>query len=208
MMSLREYGRRKGISHTAVQQAINSGRLVKSIAKSEAGHWKIADEALADQEWTENTDQASPRNRISGETKRVKATASTPYEPRNPNGAPPAMGQQQPEAAASAPDLPEGRGRGGPTYAQSQAVRVAYQAKLSKLEFDQKSGKLVPADAVRVAIFNAARRCKDMLMGMPDRVAPLVLGQTELFEIQRVLTDEVRRVCVEISKLDVPQVTE
>lgn len=205
MISVREYARRKGISHTAVNRAINDRRLVNSIAKDSKGRWKIADENLADQEWAANTSQASPRNRISGETKRNKATASTPYEPREPNGAPPALGI--PPAAADLPDE-KVSARGGPSYAVSQAVRVAYQARMAKLEYEKEIGKLIPADAVRVAMFNVARKCRDMLMGMPDRVAPLVLGSPSLFEIQRVLTDEVRRVCAEISNLKPPGATE
>lgn len=206
MISIREYARRKGISHTAVNQAINSNRLVKSIAKDSAGHWKIADEILADQEWAENTSQASPRNRISGEPKRNKATASKPYEPHRPDGAPPAVGS----TAASRPDVPNDNeaANGVPKYGLSQAIRAAYQARMEKLEYEKEIGKLIPADAVRVAMFNVARKCRDMLMGMPDRVAPLVLGSPSLFEIQRVLTDEVRRICVEISNLKPPGAAE
>lgn len=192
MISIREYARRKGISHTAVQVAIKSGRLVKSIAKDDRGSWKIADESLADQEWAANTDQSAPRNRISGDPKRRKGVADVPYEPRDPGG-----------AAPSGPDTGGEAPAGGPSYARSRAVREAFQAQLARLEYQEKTGKLLQADAVRVAIFNATRKCRDMLMGMPDRVAPLLVGQTSLFEAQRILNDEVRRVLIEISDLKV-----
>lgn len=202
-MTLREYARRKDISHTAVQIAIKSGRLSKSIVKDAKGRPRIADEALADKEWAANTDQSAPRNRISGDPKRRKDTASKPYEPKSAASAA--------NPAAPAADAGGGDGGdtgGGPSYAKSRAVRELYQARLAKLEFDEKAGKLVPADAVRVAIFKTSRTARDMLMAIPDRVAPLVVGNTDAHDIHRILTDEVRRVCVEVSKMKLPDKTD
>lgn len=200
MISLRKYARERGISHTAVEVAIRSGRLSKSIAHDAKGRPKIADADLADKEWAANTDQSAPRNRITGDPKRRKATASAPYEPKS---APAAAAPVVPAADAGGGD-----GSGGPSYAKSRAVREHYQARLAKLEFDEKAGKLVPVDSVRVAIFNTARASRDMLMAIPDRVTPLVVGLTDAHEIHRILTDEVRRVCVEVSKTKLPEKTD
>lgn len=182
--SLRTYAKARGISHEAVRQAIKAGRLVKSIVMVK-GEPKIADEALADKEWAANTDQSKPRNRITGDPKHRRASKDEPMKPMAND-----TGGESPSK--------------GPSYAQSRAIREAYMAKLAKLEFDEKSGKLVGADEARIAIFNTARTARDMLMAVPDRVAPLVVGQTDAHEIHRILTDEVRRICVEMAKMKLP----
>lgn len=176
--SLRAYASERGISHEAVRQAIKAGRLVKSIVYVK-GEPKIADEAMADKEWAANTDQSKPRNRITGDPKHRRQAGEQMKPMANDGG-----GESE-----------------GPSYAKSRAIREAYMARLAKLEFDEKAGKAVSADAVRIAIFNTARRARDMLMAVPDRVAPLVVGQTDQHEIHRILMDEVRRIAAEIAKM-------
>lgn len=197
MISIRKYAQERGISHVAVLKAIQSGRLVKSITHDAAGKPKIGDPDLADSEWAANTDQAKPLNRISGEPKRRKETATAAYEPRQSAAA------QAPVPMAAPPT--DAGDTGGPSYAKSRAVREAYQARLAKLDYEEKSGKLLPADAVRVAMFNAARKARDMLMALPDRIAPLVVGNPDQHEVHRLLTDEVRRVCAEIAAVKPPE---
>lgn len=185
-ISLRTYAKARGISHEAVRQAIKAGRLKKSITYV-GDDPKIADETLADQEWAANTDQSKPRNRITGDPKHRRAGKDDPMKPMaNDAGS-------------------DGVGR-GPSYAQSRAIREAYMARLAKMDFEEKAGKLIPADGARVAIFNTARKARDMLMAVPDRVAPLVIGQTDAHEIHRILMDEMRRIAGEIAKMRLPDV--
>jgi hypothetical protein len=63
-ISVRAYARHRGCSAPAVLKAIDRGRLRLSIV-IEGGKAKIADVALADREWAENTDLS----RASGEIK-------------------------------------------------------------------------------------------------------------------------------------------
>lgn len=183
-MSLRAYAKRIGVSVEAVSQAIKAGRLTKSVTRDSAGKPKIGNAELADKEWAANTDQSKPRNAITGDPKHRRASKDEPMKPMANDGG----------------DI----GGKGPSYAQSRAIREAYMARLAKLEFDEKSGKTVSADAVRIAIFNTARKARDMLMAVPDRVAPLVVGQTDQHEIHRILMDEVRRIASEVSKMRLP----
>lgn len=183
--SLRTYAKARGISHEAVRQAIKAGRLKQSIVMVN-GEPKIADEALADKEWAANTDQSKPRNRITGDPKRRRASQDAPMKPMdNDSGG-------------------DGAGK-GPSYAQSRAIREAYMARLAKIEFEEKAGKLVSRDEVRVAIFNVARRSRDMLMAVADRVTPLVVGQEDAHEIHRIITDEMRRIAAELAKMKLPE---
>jgi hypothetical protein len=181
-ISINAYAKSRGISQPAVTKAIKTGRLSKSIVRDAKGDPKIADPALADQEWAANTDQSKPLNRITGAPKHRK------------------QGDQSLPMANETPASGEG-GNKGPSYAQSRAIRETYMARLAKLEFDEKVGKLIEIEKARVAIFNTCRAARDMMLGLPDRVAPLVTGLDNTHEIHRILTDEMRRAAAELAKL-------
>lgn len=175
-LSLNAYAAQRGVTQEAVRLAVKDGRLAKSITYVN-GKPKIADAVMADKEWAENTDQSKPRNRITGDPKHRRA----------------------PGEATKAMENSIVSGTNGPSYAQSRAIREAYQARLAKLEFEEKSGKLVSRDDVRVAAFNAARKARDSLLSIPDRIAPILAGITDDREVHRILTDEIRRVCSEMT---------
>lgn len=59
---------------------------------------------------------------------------------------------------------------GGPSLAQSKAVKEAYLARLAKLDYEERSGKLVPADDVKVAWFKLIKAAQTRIMGVPAAV--------------------------------------
>lgn len=67
------------------------------------------------------------------------------------------------------------------------------------MEFEQKSGKLIERDVVKVAAFNAARKARDSMLNIPDRISAILAGMTDEREIHRIISDEIRRVCNELS---------
>ena len=85
------------------------------------------------------------------------------------------------------------------SYAASRAAREAYLARLAKLEFEQRSGRLVDADEVRAQIFGLGRRLRDALMGLPDRLAPVLAGETDQAEVHRLLAQEILTSLAELS---------
>ena len=87
----------------------------------------------------------------------------------------------------------------GQNYAQSRAIREGYQARLAKLDYEEKSGKVHGTDECRVAQFNRARKARDMLMSIPDRVSPVLIGMTDAKEIHRLLLEEIRIVCNQLA---------
>lgn len=201
MLSIRKYAESRNISHVAVLKAIKTGRLSKSVTYDNAGKPKISDAAIADTEWEANTDQSKPLNRVSGEPKRRKERSAEAFAPHV--SVPVPAGDASPLARPAA-ETPEPT---GPSYAKSRAVREAYQARLAKLDYEARAAKLLPADTVRVTMFNVARKARDMLMALPDRIAPLVVGNPDAHEVHRLLTDEVRRVCAEIASAKPPEHT-
>lgn len=140
LVSQREYARRKGITHRAVQKAIAAGRILAHDGK--------VDPDEADRMWSLNTDPSKPKG---------TATARTPpAEP--PAGAPPDSVNRSL------------RGEGGLSYADARAVREAYQARLAKLDYEERSGKLVNADQVAEAWEKIIQASRTKVLGLPAKI--------------------------------------
>jgi hypothetical protein len=174
LISQREYARRLGISHTAVQQAIASGRISTLRGKIDA--------AMADRQWIRNTDQSKPRNRITGQPKHRRIPDESPQPMRL--------------IAAAGSDGEDGAAIG---YARARAARELYQAQLAKIELDRQRGILVRADEVKVGAFNMARTARDQLIALPERLAAILAATQDPAEVQRILEEEIERVCQEIA---------
>lgn len=155
-ISLRSYARHRGVSLTAVQKAIDDGRLSVSVTTVN-GVRKITDPQQADKEWEQNTDGDHHS----------------------------ASGNQNDEIAQ--------------LKRQAQAMREKYAAATAKLDYEEKVGKLVNADQVRMVSFNAARKARDKLMTIADRIAPLFPDIAH--ELHTAITEEVERVCRELANV-------
>lgn len=104
----------------------------------------------------------------------------------------PGMADQQWEQnTATKPSKSIEAGGSGVSYQQSRAHRETYEALLKKLEYEEKSGKLVEISKMEVDAFTAARVARDKLLGIPDRVAPHLVGQTEIHVIKELLRKEI-----------------
>jgi hypothetical protein len=57
----------------------------------------------------------------------------------------------------------------------------------------------VDADEVPAQIFALGRRLRDGLMGLPDRLAPVLAGESDAAVIHRLLTEELERGLEELS---------
>lgn len=169
LISQREYARRRGVSHSAVQRAITAGR-VETIGG------KI-DPVLADSQWDDNTDRSKPRNRITGDPKHARAH-DQPSLPMDLTGS----------------DDGKAKDTGGngtaAGYAAARAERELYQAQLAKLDLDRRRGDLVRADEVRIAAFNAGRTTRDRLIDLKERLTPALSP-----EALRLLEEGIEEIC-------------
>ena len=181
-LSIRGYARHRGVSHTAVRKALGAGRITPSPDGA-------IDPVAADEQWATATNLTKPRNSVTGVPKMRRA----PGAPPKPLGVP---GVE--DGVASQPDE-GGAPRLVSSYAASRAAREAYLARLAKLDFEERSGKLVDADQVRAQIYGLGRRLRDAFLGMPDRLAPLLVGQADQAIVHRLLTEEVMTCLAELS---------
>lgn len=85
-------------------------------------------------------------------------------------------------------------------YSKARAIREHYRALLEKLAYEVETGKLVPADKVRADVFALARRTRDRVMTIPDRVAPRIASVSDAAQIERILLDEFRSACREMDE--------
>ncbi len=71
-------------------------------------------------------------------------------------------------------------GFGASQYTKARAVREHYHARLAKIDYEERIGKMIPADEVKVAAFNFTRLIRDRLMNIPDRVVGAVLAEVRV----------------------------
>ena len=125
-LSIRAYAQHRGVSHTAVAKAIKAGRI------SIEPDGKI-DPAKADAQWARNT---LPSQNLNTGAAKPTAKVATPAVSTSVSSR---EAQAPLETRAAAPD-----------YQTSRAIREAYAARLAKLEFEERTGKLLNADEVKV----------------------------------------------------------
>jgi len=128
-------------------------------------HGKI-DPTVADREWEENTNPAQRRDH-----KKLSEQAKARHEEQSSGGS------EQPDV---------------PPYSQSRAIKEAYQARLSRLMYEEKKGSLVSADEVKFEAFRRARMARDQILAITDRVAPILAAEDDEERIREILDSELR----------------
>jgi hypothetical protein len=175
-MSLRAYAKHRGVSLRAVQKAIKSGR----IAARKDGR---LDADVADADWARNT---APRPQPSSQP--AKPAASPQSAPHHHHSDPPRREVTDPPKLES-----------GLEYARARAVRETYQARLAKIDFEERTEKLVSADEVRVASFNRFRQFRDGMLNIPDRLAAVLAAEGNVRRVHELLATEIRKALTEFS---------
>ena len=150
ILSQRAYARHRGVALSAVQKAIETGRI------STQPDGRI-DSEQADVAWEQNTTRHAP-----------------PITKR---------GQDEDDVSIF----------GASQYTKARAVREYYQAKLARIEYEERVAKLVAKNEVQVAAFDKFRQFRDHMLNIPDRVAAMVAAETEAAKCYEILTSEIRR---------------
>lgn len=186
-IAIREAARRLGVSDTAVRKAIQAGRVTVAGNDPNNGRPLLEWPAVQDQ-WQRNSD-SSKRSHVGSVpgSKRGKDAAAQGAKPVQlpTSGA----GGDNRQAMPAADDTSAG-GK-GPSYAQSRAIRELYAAKLAKLEYDEKLGKLVSADQLKVEAFKVHRRVRDAILNIPDRCSPHLASLTDPADVHAYLLGEI-----------------
>ncbi len=88
---------------------------------------------------------------------------------------------------------------GGLDYFRARAIRENYLARLAKIEFEEKTAKLISRDEVQVAAFTKARTVRDNLLNIPDRLAATLAAEGDADKVHQILTREIRKALDELA---------
>lgn len=91
-------------------------------------------------------------------------------------------------ARQSSPHSPKAATDSG--VGRSRAEREKYKARLAKLEYRERAGKLISLIEVQRVISGAAATVRDQLLSLPDRVAPVVASVTDPLQVRNLIRDE------------------
>lgn len=151
LMTIRQYGQLRGVTHHAVRKAIDTGKIKSAIVASESGKRKttLIDSDVANQEWPKG-DQELLKGPVAELTEDSELIESA--KPKDKD----AM-----------------------KFLSNRAVREDYQARLVKLEFEEASGKLVDADEVRRAWVQAAAQVRAKILGVSAKIKQRIPGFPE-----------------------------
>lgn len=72
------------------------------------------------------------------------------------------------------------------------AIREEWVAELARLDAMERNGELVSKAQEKAEAFNCARAVRDALLGLADRLAPMLAATTDARECHRLLTEEHR----------------
>lgn len=180
LIGIRECARRLGVSDTAVRKAIAAGRVAAHDADKDPNNsrprlrWP-----QAEIDWKRNSD-STKRTHVGGTG---KSPARAKYAAKDAPAALPTRAQvlagedgpdsdddgaeYSAQAQVGGDSLP-GRAVQGPSLAQSKAVREAYMARLAKLEYEERVGKLISADEVKARWYKHVTAAKTRIMGIPS----------------------------------------
>lgn len=87
----------------------------------------------------------------------------------------------------------DGETFGASQYTKARAVREHYQARLAKIEYEERVGSLVSKDEVQVAAFNLGRQARDAMLNIPGRLAAQLAAETDEAKCYEFLDNEIRK---------------
>ena len=173
IMSMRAYAKHRGVSPEAVSKAVRTGRI--TTVTDEKGRRAI-DPEVADREWQANTN-------VAHKTTPTRAEAAGETAPAQQNEG----GERE-------------LGAGAVTYQKSKAMREAYMARLAGLEYQERLGKLISADKVKISAYNTARVVRDSILNIPDRIAAELASETDPHKVHTKLTEALIEALEELSR--------
>lgn len=163
-VSIREFARREECSDTLVRRAIKAGRL------------QAFDDGTLDPDLVGTGWRATAPSRANTAVQ----TANTQVRTEVFAGSQPDDDGEDDSLEAKADRL-MANGQ-VPTHAYAEALRIKenYLALLKQLEYEQKSGALVPLEDAETILFDQARAQRDAWLNWPTRVGPLIAAELGL----------------------------
>lgn len=85
------------------------------------------------------------------------------------------------------------------TLTKARTAKTAIDAQTARLKYEQLAGSLVKKDDVIQAAKEIGRVTKESLLTLPDRLAPVLAGESDINEVHRILSEEINTALRSIS---------
>lgn len=185
LISIPEAARRLGVSETAVHKAIAEQRI--SVAeRTPKGYARLEWPAVRD-EWLANSDTMK-RSHVGSRGSPKRADDEGDFLPRS-------------DSPDEGPQPTTGAAKSVPPIGQSRAIKEAYAAKIARLEFEERSKKVISAEEVEKSGRRLAAAIISGLYLIPDRISDELAGMNDAHEIAAFLTKEFDQVVQELRAL-------
>lgn len=180
-ISYRDFGRQLNVSAQAVSKAVATGKIPRdcigeTILKSGRPRPCIIDPERAAKHWGRNRDPSQVREKAV-----MSAGAKKAWAQRRGDDPPDDEDEFESTTPAAA-----GAPLAGTSLVDIKRVTETYKAKTAKLEFEERSGKLVNADQVKIGFVNMVTAAKTRLMSVPSkaktRIPTLTIHDIEALE--------------------------
>lgn len=176
-----EFAAIKGVSRPTVHTAMKD-RIAAAVVMVDGR--RLLDRERALELWDKNTRRNNNAKTGLPADRKVearKARAAAPEPPPEP--------PTDQQLRAFIQGLPEDQ---IPDLNDSRARREHYLAEKARLEALQGRGELLPADQVKTEAFALARAVRDGMLGISDRLAPLLAATTDARQVHQLLDQEIR----------------
>jgi hypothetical protein len=185
-MGITEYARHRNCGLAAVQYAVKAGR----IHRNPDG---LIESDRADAEWEQNTLHTNARYGQKGIPKKASADEAAAATGHIQAGRHRAATHAAKAAAAETADALDSERRQitAADFNKSRAARELYEAKLTKLKYEERRGKLVSKDDIEREVFNAFRVLRDAAFNIPDRIAAQLAAESETAMVFEILHREI-----------------
>jgi len=174
LLSVSDYARHRGCDEKAVRKAITENRIT---AITDANGKRRIDPDVADIQWAKNTRARADSSRA------VAAPAAVV------NAAPGAVFMAPAETAA--PEQAQADGQ--PGYSDYRARTEKATAERAERDNMREAGKLAYTADVKRGIYDSFRALRDATMAVAQRAAPRCIGLGDARDIERVISDELRK---------------
>jgi phage terminase Nu1 subunit (DNA packaging protein) len=106
--------------------------------------------------------------------------------------------QQEREAKQQRPETPTDNISSN--FATARAIKMGFEAKTAKLEYEKATGKLIETEEVRAVAANAGATLRSHLERMPDQLAPELSVENNQDRIHALLVEHIEYALQQVTK--------
>ena len=173
LMTIVEYAEYKKVHMKVVQKAMQSGKIPFSVK----GGRRYIDPIEADKSWGKPTPEITDPRKQANLDRYATGT--------------------DPEHRASTPAEDDLHVQNA--FASDASLK-AYKAKIAKVEYEQKIGKLIDAEKVAENAALVAKTVRDSMRNIPQKVAAQLASETDVHAIEQLLVREIDTALEELSR--------